>query len=221
MYIRGMDHPSNKRLWAEVILLCAILPTVLYFLPPRGVVFLTLWTIALTMIWVMKRHKAWSKPDIFRKDRVTWKVMKPVLIRFALSAFVLSTGVVLFEPERLLSLPLERPHIWMMVMIGYPLISVFPQEVIYRTYFFWRYAPIFTNPKVMIWVSGIAFGYVHVIFNNWVALLLSCIGGVMFSQTYDRTRSLAVVWIEHALYGCFIFTIGLGWYFFSGAQMQG
>lgn len=26
------------------------------------------------------------------------------------------------------------------------------------------------------------------------------------------------LWLEHALYGCFIFTIGLGWCFFSAAS---
>lgn len=208
------------RLWIECILLSAVVPTALYFLPPKGIIFLSLWLVTIGLIFVMRRKGAWVWKDVFRKDQVNWVNMKPVLTRFGASVILLTAGVALFEPERLMSFPLERPHIWIMVMLFYPLISVFPQEVVYRTFFFWRFAPILNNPKTMIYVSGLAFGYVHVIFDNWVALLLSCIGGILFSQTYHRTRSLAVVWIEHAIYGCFIFTIGLGWYFFSGAQMR-
>lgn len=206
--------------WIECALLAVVLPSILYFLPPRGVVFITLWAITLLMIWKMRHGGGWRWSEIFNKSAVTWTNFKPVLIRFVMSAAILTAGVVLFEPERLLSFPKERPLVWMIVMFAYPMISVFPQEVIYRCYFFWRYAPLFNNPRLMIYVSGLAFGYVHVLFNNWVALLLSCIGGILFSQTYERTKSLAMVWIEHAMYGCFIFTIGLGWYFFSGAHMQ-
>ncbi len=207
-------HPY---LWLECLALTVALPTILYIFPMRGAVFGILWLLTLVIIVAMYRKGAWKRKEIFRTDLVCWKELKPILFRFVLSALVLGTGVALFEPERLLSLPQEKPQLWMMIMVIYPLLSVFPQEVIFRTFFFWRYSEIFSNPRSLIYASGIAFGYVHVIFDNWVALLLSCIGGVLFAQTYDRTRSLALVWIEHALYGCFIFTIGLGWYFYSGA----
>jgi hypothetical protein len=46
--------------------------------------------------------------------------------------------------------------------------------------------------------------------------LLTLIGGWFFAETYARTRSMRLVWLEHALYGCLVFTIGLGDYFYHG-----
>jgi len=41
-------------------------------------------------------------------------------------------------------------------------------------------------------------------------------GGVLIAKTYQDTESLIISSIEHALYGTFIFTIGLGKYFYYG-----
>jgi membrane protease YdiL (CAAX protease family) len=59
-------------------------------------------------------------------------------------------------------------------------------------------------------LSGTLFAYAHIVFRSGVALALTLAGGVLFARTYARTRSLLVCQIEHALYGCFLFTIGLG-----------
>ncbi|MEK8021825.1 MAG: hypothetical protein VSS75_033535 [Candidatus Parabeggiatoa sp.] len=50
-------------------------------------------------------------------------------------------------------------------------------------------------------------------FANWIAIILSFISGLFFAQTYYKTRSALLVTIEHILYGNFLFTIGLGWFF--------
>jgi hypothetical protein len=39
----------------------------------------------------------------------------------------------------------------------------------------------------------------------------------MFAGDYARRRSLGLACLEHGLYGCLIFTIGLGRYFYTGA----
>ena len=62
----------------------------------------------------------------------------------------------------------------------------------------------------------IIFAYVHIIFINPVAPLLTLIGGYFFTSTYAKHKSLALVTIEHALYGNMLFTLGLGWYFWGG-----
>ena len=69
----------------------------------------------------------------------------------------------------------------------------------------------------MVWASAIAFGYAHIILENIFAMILSTIGGLFFARTYARHHSLAMVSIEHAAYGCLLFTIGLGYYFYGGA----
>jgi len=52
--------------------------------------------------------------------------------------------------------------------------------------------------------------------NNWIAPTFSTVGGMIFAYGFDRHRSLKWATIEHAVYGCFVFTIGIGWLFFTG-----
>ena len=39
---------------------------------------------------------------------------------------------------------------------------------------------------------------------------------MLFAVTYHQTQSLLMTSVEHSLYGCLIFTVGLGPYFFHG-----
>jgi membrane protease YdiL (CAAX protease family) len=69
----------------------------------------------------------------------------------------------------------------------------------------------------MVLGSALAFSFAHVVFRNWIALGLSFGGGLLFAWTYERTGSSLVATAQHALFGCYLFTIGLGWYFYYGA----
>ena len=111
----------------------------------------------------------------------------------------------------------NKPEIYILVMIGYPVLSVYPQEIIYRALFFHRYAPVLGPIPVAIVVNALLFGFGHIIFRNPVAVSLTVVGGVIFSLTYMRTKSLLAASFEHALYGCLLFTLGFGWYFFGGS----
>lgn len=120
------------------------------------------------------------------------------------------------RPDRLFDFPRRNPQMWAMVMVFYPLLSVVPQEFVYRSFFFRRYAALFPNPNTMIAVNALSFAAMHFVLQNWVAPLLSLIGGAIFAYGYQQHRSLKWVALEHALYGCMIFTVGLGWFFFRG-----
>jgi membrane protease YdiL (CAAX protease family) len=48
-------------------------------------------------------------------------------------------------------------------------------------------------------------------------MVLTFVAGLLFAWRYQTTGSLLVTCIEHALYGCFIFTVGLGGLFYHGA----
>jgi hypothetical protein len=56
----------------------------------------------------------------------------------------------------------------------------------------------------------------HIIFHNWIAVILTVFGGMLFAVTYYRSRSTIMVSIEHALFGGLMFTIGLGQFFYIG-----
>ncbi|HVY55583.1 MAG TPA: CPBP family intramembrane glutamic endopeptidase [Thermodesulfobacteriota bacterium] len=119
-------------------------------------------------------------------------------------------------PESFLSFPRERTGIWILVMFLYPVLSVWPQETLYRAFIYGRYAPLFGTGTGYMLASAIAFGYMHIIFINSIAVVMSVIGGLLFASNFARNRSLGLVSVEHALYGCLIFTIGLGKFFFMG-----
>jgi CAAX protease family protein len=69
----------------------------------------------------------------------------------------------------------------------------------------------------MIIASALAFGFVHIIFRNWLAVGLCAIGGPLFSLTYQTSGSLLLACLDHAIFGNFLFTIGLGNFFYHGS----
>jgi uncharacterized protein len=50
--------------------------------------------------------------------------------------------------------------------------------------------------------------------------VLTFFGGILFAWRYVETGSLLTSSVEHALYGCWLFTVGLGVYFYHGAWPQ-
>jgi len=141
-----------------------------------------------------------------------------LLLRDLLCLVLLSAAVRLFAPELLFSLIRQRPGLWVAIMILYPLLSVYPQEVLYRAFFFHRYQELFGSGWAMLLASALAFGFIHIIFGNWLAVGLCIIGGLLFSFTYQQTGSLLLTCLDHAILGNFIFTIGLGQFFYHGSR---
>jgi membrane protease YdiL (CAAX protease family) len=119
-------------------------------------------------------------------------------------------------PDRLLDLPRQRPLVWIAVVVLYPLLSAYPQELVYRAFLIHRYRPIFGDGALAVAASAIAFSFLHVVYLNWLALLITLPAGVLLALTYRRTGSLAAVTLEHAAYGILAFTLGLGGFFFGG-----
>ena len=75
-------------------------------------------------------------------------------------------------------------------------------------------APLRQEKWALILLSALAFSLMHIVFRNWIAVVLTFFGGLLFARRHLETRSLFVSSFEHALYGCFVFTIGLGQFFF-------
>jgi membrane protease YdiL (CAAX protease family) len=131
------------------------------------------------------------------------------------------TALVAFRTDLLpesgfLRLPRERPEILIFIWVFYPWLSAFPQEITHRVFFWHRYACLFPNPWWLIGVNALMFAWMHALFWNWVAVVMTFAGGVLFAWTYHRTRSALAAGIEHALYGAWSFTVGLGWFVFAG-----
>ena len=57
--------------------------------------------------------------------------MRPILIRFGVSATLLLVATWIFIPNSLFRFPRENPGFWAAVMFGYPFLSVLGQEVVF------------------------------------------------------------------------------------------
>ncbi|WP_084696305.1 CPBP family intramembrane glutamic endopeptidase [Salisaeta longa] len=138
--------------------------------------------------------------------------------RFFLAGGALTVLIVAaLRPDLLLSFPREHPRLWLIIVCTYPVVSVYPQEVIFRAFLFHRYDALFPQRATKIAVSGVAFGLAHIVFANWTAPLMTAVSGWVLGYRYTRSHSTLLVTVEHGLWGAFAFTIGLGWYVYSGA----
>lgn len=198
----------------EYTILFAGLPTVcaLGFCPIHPI--LALWMFSVVCLIILIFDKQFKVSHLWWVNN--WKDLAKVIIRFSLAAIVLGCYVIVFEPDLLLSFPRNHNILWAMVMIIYPIYSVLPQGIIHRAFLFHRYRVLFQG-WLMIVASAAAFSYMHIVFKNPLAMLLTLAGGILFAKTYKDTDSLVISLIEHALYGNFVFTIGLGRYLYLGA----
>jgi hypothetical protein len=148
-----------------------------------------------------------------------WRHVAGILAVFAVAASAVTYYVATHQPSSFLGLLRYRPELWLLIACFYPLLSVIPQELVYRTYFFHRYGPLFGSQRwLAIVTNGALFGFGHIMFNNWLAVIGTFAVGCLIAYRYDRTRSFWAAWFEHTLYGWLVFTVGLGRYFFTGVS---
>lgn len=103
-----------------------------------------------------------------------------------------------------------KPLLWVIILFVYSVFSVYPQELIYRTFFFKRYESLFKSESLFILINAIVFSIAHLFFKNSLVIFLTFIGGILFALTFKKTKSTLLVSIEHAIYGCWLFTVGMG-----------
>ena len=186
---RAPARRAQLLLAVEFAAVFGVLPVVVWILRSRGVrlpIIPMIVGIGL-LAWIHLRNR----PDFDRRavwhlprTRAVWVAMG---IRFALAAVLLTAIAVWFGPDEVLSFPRRRPGTWAIVMLGYPLLSVLPQEIVYRAFVFHRYRPLFGTGLGIVTASALAFGHVHIVFGHWQSLLLSTLGGLLFGATWRRT----------------------------------
>jgi len=209
-------HDSNTHLILEIIAIFIVTPTLIYFLMPIPVLPI-LW-VATYFIYRMLRDDSHFDKNLFWNQAEVKKNLKTILLYFTFISILISLSIYLFMPEQLFSLLKKNPILWLLIIIFYPLLSVYPQELLYRVFFFHRYDKIFKTQQALIWSSTFLFAYMHIIFHNFIAVLLTLGGGFIFASLYAKTKSIATVSLAHTLYGNLIFTIGLGEFFYNGTM---
>ncbi len=140
-----------------------------------------------------------------------------ILRRLVPASVILGLVVARLAPGLLFALPRRAPGFWLLVMALYPLLSAYPQELIFRTFLFHRYRSLLRGERARIAVSAAAFALAHVFLANWIAPLLGLAGGLLFARTYARSGSTLQAVLEHGMWGDVLFTLGVGWYFYGGS----
>ncbi len=179
---------------------------------PRLVVLAFVTAGCVGVLW---RDPAFDRSRLFSLGDLRGS-LRAIGLRAALAAAVISVLVLLLRPAALLTLPSHEPALWLAGLALYPFVSAWPQEIIFRVFFFHRYAPLFASPAGLMIANAAAFGFLHTIYPNTVAPLLSVPAGLLLALTYRRTRAMGPVWLEHAIYGLLLFTLGLGEFFYDG-----
>ncbi len=152
-----------------------------------------------------------EKQKLKLSTSLNWSLFwKQTLLKLVVISLITTVFVYYTDRSNLFVVLLNKPKLWLGILFFYSFFSVYPQELIYRTFYFKRYATLFKSEPLFIFVNAIVFSLAHLFFKNTLVLVLTFLGGLLFAFTFNKTQSTVLVSIEHALYGCWLFTVGMG-----------
>ncbi|HVD97710.1 MAG TPA: CPBP family intramembrane glutamic endopeptidase [Cytophagaceae bacterium] len=192
----------------ELLVLFILMPLLYLFdlIPVHK--FIPLLLLFLYCIFVLGIHK--------RLKQINWKLQahwKHIGTRFAGVTLVVFLFILLTSHPLLADLQAQKRLLLMIII--YPFLSAFPQELIFREFFFFRYTTLFKNQKSLLVSNVLLFSFAHIFFYNWIILVFTLVAGSIFASTYLKTKSLLVVTLEHTVYGLMILFSGLAGYFYK------
>lgn len=201
----------NKRrayLFGELTFLFVLLPCMLVFeismVIKAGIVLLGI----IYVLWTVIKNRLITGRSLYNlPSKPYWKI---ILFRFIVLILCSTILMYISDSGKLFMVVRKNPSLWLGISIFYTVVSVYPQEFLYRSFFFSRYSLLFKNPYLFIMVNAIVFSLAHIGFKNLLVLSITLIGGLIFAITYFKTKSLLLTTIEHALYGIWLFTVGMG-----------
>ena len=175
-----------------------------------------LWGLTGICLIALLLNPDFDRRRLWNTDRLASRALK-ALLPVIIAAPLLLAATIWLAPDRLFGFVRSRPLLWLAVILLYPVLSAYPQGIVYRAFVFHRYRDVFRSPAGRILASAVAFGVAHVVLHNWSAPTFAFAGGLLFAWTYESTQSSLVASLQHAAFGCLLFTLGLGWYFYYGS----
>ena len=200
-----MANPLKK---LEFFFIFLIIPSTIFFLDSSIIIFLTLYLVSILSLVILYFDKTFLFTSL--KKKIDWKFV----IIFSVIFFFLGFFYVLLVDKNLLFIfPKTNFKLWLIVIFIYPFLSVIPQELVYRVFFFQRYFPNINRFYFPVFLNLVVFAYGHLVFSNMHAIIITAIVSPIFTYAYLKKSFLTCV-ILHSLGGQIIFTLGLGKYFF-------
>jgi len=197
----------------ELVILFITLPVLMkYELIPLPRI-LTLLIVFIGVLFISIKYKYLDK-NWYKLPKLDHKYWQKMGIIYIGSFIFFIAYIYFFLDQKPFVIIRERPILMIVISIFYPLVSAFPQEVIYRTFYFERYKDILNTNQLLI-SNMIVFSFLHVIYNNLPAIILTFLSGLIFTYNYHRRRSLMLITIEHSILGLIVFITGMGRYFYK------
>ncbi|GEQ86140.1 hypothetical protein ULMS_16480 [Patiriisocius marinistellae] len=203
---------SKSYITIEFLLLFVAMPILLAVdLGTKFEVYAKIGLVLFSFSYLLITLKRLGAIELKVKKGIDWRAFwKRIVVTFLVIAIVTIAYVFMVDKEALFYVPFNKPGLFVMILIVYTLFSVWPQEIIYRTFFFERYRVIFPKKSQIVFINAIVFMMAHLFFRNTLVLVLTFIGGIIFGLTYLKFKSTTLVSIEHAIYGNWLFTVGMG-----------
>ena len=192
----------------EFLILFVLLPlslTIKYNIRIKA--FLILLGFVYIIFVLLKNY--WKTFKNKRKPHLKW-FWKRTFMQLGIIIVFTTIYMYVVEKSYLFYMVIEKPQTWLLFVGIYSLLSVYPQELIYRTFYFKRYKALFSNTQLFIYVNAIIFSLAHLFFGSLMVQIITLIGGLIFAWTYHKTQSTFLVSIQHAIYGSWLFSVGMG-----------
>lgn len=199
---------TSSYLLTEFFLLFVLLPLSFTQAYPIGLKALFALFGFSYILFVLKRVERVSFG--FEKNIAWNSFLKRIAVTFVVVAVVTTVFVLISDSSALFYVPIQKPGLFFIILLVYTFLSVWPQEIIYRTFFINRYARLFRSKYVLVFINGVLFSLAHLFFRNTLVSILTFLGGLLFALTFLKYKSTLLVSIEHALYGNWLFTVGMG-----------
>ena len=208
-----MVNTIKKKLKIEFFIIYFLIPLIVIFInfffsEQKIFVFLPLFLVFLLSLYLLKKTPSFSFD--FLKKKTEWKFFFLVSLIFVVSGFVYT---IILDSNLLFNLPKNYFFIWVAVILIYPILSVIPQEIIFRVLFFERYSCLFKNQFLYLILNSIIFAYIHLVFQNFHAFFITLITSPIFAYAY-LNKSFKTCFLTHTVGGQLVFTYGLGEYFY-------
>jgi uncharacterized protein len=214
---------ARSRRWFEFAVLFFALPaSFAAWLSARSQGWLLLpglWILTLACLCILAGDPSFQRTDVLRFPAPSARAsqLRAMARRFVPALIAMALATLWFAPESFLALPCRQPGLWLLVMIGYPLLSALPQGFVWRVFFVHRYSMLFHRRGALLIVGALSFAFAHLVFQNVLAVFATAVGGALFLHTYLTSRSMLLATLEHATYGAAAFTLGFGRFLYHGA----
>jgi hypothetical protein len=134
----------------EFLSLFFIGPTLFAYARHRIPAIPALWVLTAYCLIILLHDPGFDRERLWNAAALSENALS-ILGLFAVAAVI---GIVLvrrFAPKLFLSFPRSKPRVWSMVMVLYPILSVYPQGIVYRAFLFDRYRDLFGIPGRLCW----------------------------------------------------------------------